>query len=177
MQRRRFAHRRQPITRGEIEQIRGVVVSTSTIRTLEEREWVRVVGHRDMPGRPALFGTTKQFLDYFNLKSLDQLPPLSEIRDLAELEPQLEFDGPKPVSLPIEDADIPQLTKPEDADSDEAKSEMESASNSIDEALDIVATASEDILDNTDLVAANGDTELNDNNQNTAANRSNEEDV
>ncbi len=86
---------RQPITRGEIEQIRGVVVSTNIIRTLEEREWVRVVGHRDMPGRPALYGTTKQFLDYFNLKSLDQLPALSEIRDLSELEPQLEFDGPR----------------------------------------------------------------------------------
>jgi segregation and condensation protein B len=82
---------RQPITRAEIEQIRGVVVSTGIIRTLEEREWVRVVGHRDVPGRPALFGTTRQFLDYFNLKSLDALPPLAEIRDLEELEPQLQW--------------------------------------------------------------------------------------
>jgi segregation and condensation protein B len=80
---------RQPITRAEIEQIRGVAVSTHTIRTLEEREWIRVVGHRDVPGKPALFGTTKQFLDYFNLKSLDQLPPLAEIRDIEEIEPQL----------------------------------------------------------------------------------------
>jgi segregation and condensation protein B len=77
---------RQPITRAEIEQIRGVAVSSNIIRTLEEREWVRVVGHRDVPGKPALFGTTRVFLDYFNLKSLDQLPPLSEIRDLEELE-------------------------------------------------------------------------------------------
>jgi segregation and condensation protein B len=82
---------RQPITRAEIEQIRGVAVSSNMVRTLEEREWIRVVGHRDVPGKPALFGTTRQFLDYFNLKSLDQLPPLAEIRDIEELEPQLEL--------------------------------------------------------------------------------------
>ena len=80
---------RQPITRAEIEQIRGVAVSSSIVKTLEEREWVRVVGHRDVPGRPALFGTTRHFLDYFNLKSLDDLPPLAEIRDLDEFDPQL----------------------------------------------------------------------------------------
>lgn len=80
---------RQPITRGEIEQIRGVTVAASIMRTLEEREWIRVVGHRDVPGRPALFGTTRHFLDYFNLKSLDELPPLAAIRDLSEIEPQL----------------------------------------------------------------------------------------
>ena len=82
---------RQPITRAEIEQIRGVAVSTHIVRTLEEREWVRVVGYRDLPGKPELLGTTKQLLDYFNLKSLDQLPPLSEIRDIEELDPQLAF--------------------------------------------------------------------------------------
>jgi segregation and condensation protein B len=80
---------RQPITRGEIELVRGVAVSTNIIRTLEEREWVRVVGYRDVPGKPALFGTTRQFLDYFNLKSLDQLPTLAEIREIADLDPQL----------------------------------------------------------------------------------------
>lgn len=80
---------RQPITRGEIEQVRGVSVSSNIIKTLEEREWIRVIGHRDVPGKPALFGTTRQFLDYFGLHSLDQLPPLSELRDLAELDPQL----------------------------------------------------------------------------------------
>ncbi|MGN6092960.1 MAG: SMC-Scp complex subunit ScpB [Luteibacter jiangsuensis] len=84
---------RQPITRPEIEQIRGVVVSSNIIKTLEEREWIRVVGHRDVPGKPALFGTTRAFLDYFNLKSLDALPPLSEIRDLEELNPQMRFEG------------------------------------------------------------------------------------
>ena len=84
---------RQPITRGEIEQVRGVAVSSNTIRALEEREWIRVVGHRDVPGKPALFGTTKVFLDYFGLKRLDELPPLSELKDLGELEPQFQFDG------------------------------------------------------------------------------------
>lgn len=80
---------RQPITRAEIEQIRGVAVSSSIIKTLEEREWVRVVGYRDVPGRPALFGTSRTFLDYFNLKSLDELPPLADVRDLDEYDPQL----------------------------------------------------------------------------------------
>jgi len=88
---------RQPITRAEIEQIRGVAVSTNIVRTLEEREWVRVVGYRDLPGKPALFGTTRQFLDYFNLKSLDELPPLSEIRDIEELAPQLDLDDARPI--------------------------------------------------------------------------------
>lgn len=83
---------RQPITRGEIEQVRGVAVSSNIIQALEEREWIRVVGHRDVPGKPALFGTTKGFLDYFGLKRLDELPPLSELKDLGELEPQLALD-------------------------------------------------------------------------------------
>lgn len=84
---------RQPITRGEIEQVRGVAVNSNIIKALEEREWIRVVGHRDVPGKPALFGTTKGFLDYFGLKRLDELPPLSELRDIGELEPQLQFEG------------------------------------------------------------------------------------
>lgn len=83
---------RQPITRGEIEQIRGVSVNANMIKALEEREWIRSVGHRDVPGRPELFGTTKAFLDYFGLKSLDALPPLAELKDIPELEPQLPFD-------------------------------------------------------------------------------------
>ncbi|HKJ16870.1 MAG TPA: SMC-Scp complex subunit ScpB [Xanthomonadales bacterium] len=84
---------RQPITRGDIEDVRGVSVSTNIIRTLQEREWIRVVGHRDVPGKPALFGTTKAFLDYFDLSSLDDLPTLAEIKDLGSLEPELEFDS------------------------------------------------------------------------------------
>jgi segregation and condensation protein B len=82
---------RQPITRGDIEEIRGVAVSSTIIRTLLDREWIRVVGHRDVPGRPAMFATTRQFLDYFNLKSLQELPPLSEIRDLDQLNPELDL--------------------------------------------------------------------------------------
>ena len=84
---------RQPITRGEIESVRGVSLSSNIIRSLQEREWIRIVGHRDVPGKPALFGTTKAFLDYFNLKSLDELPTLSEIKDMESLEPELEFEG------------------------------------------------------------------------------------
>lgn len=82
---------RQPITRGDIEEIRGVAVSSTIIRTLLDREWIRVVGHRDVPGRPAMFATTRQFLDYFNIKSLQQLPPLAEIRDLDQLNPELDL--------------------------------------------------------------------------------------
>ena len=87
---------RQPITRGEIEEVRGVAVSTNIVRTLLERGWVRVVGHRDVPGKPAMFGTTKEFLDYFGLKKLDDLPPLSEIKDLEELNVELELPQPSP---------------------------------------------------------------------------------
>lgn len=83
---------RQPITRGEIEQIRGVAVNAQMVKALEDREWIRVVGHRDVPGKPALFGTTKGFLDYFGLKSLDALPPLAELKEIPELDPQLPFD-------------------------------------------------------------------------------------
>ena len=83
---------RQPITRGDIEEIRGVGGSPNIIRTLLDREWVRVVGHRDVPGRPAMFATTKQFLDYFNLKSLQELPPLAEIKDLGKSEQELDLE-------------------------------------------------------------------------------------
>ena len=80
---------RQPVTRGEIEEIRGVSVSSNIVRTLIERDWVRVVGHRDVPGRPEMFGTTKAFLDYFSLKKLDDLPPLADLSDWESLRVQL----------------------------------------------------------------------------------------
>jgi segregation and condensation protein B len=83
---------RQPVTRGEIEEVRGVSVSSNIIKTLLEREWIRVVGHRDVPGRPALYATTRQFLDYFNLKSLDELPSLAELKDLESLAPELPLE-------------------------------------------------------------------------------------
>lgn len=83
---------RQPVTRGEIEEVRGVSVSSNIIKTLLERDWIKVLGHKDVPGKPSLYGSTKQFLDYFNLKSLDQLPTLAEIKDLDSIHPELELD-------------------------------------------------------------------------------------
>ncbi len=95
---------RQPITRGEIEEVRGVSVSTSIMKTLLEREWVRAVGHRDVPGHPAIYGTTRQFLDYFGLKSLDELPTLAELRDLSTIGAELEFDLSDIPGLEVESA-------------------------------------------------------------------------
>ncbi|MGN2246038.1 SMC-Scp complex subunit ScpB [Frateuria sp. GZRR35] len=124
---------RQPITRPEIEQIRGVVVSSNIIKTLEEREWVRVVGHRDVPGRPALFGTTRAFLDYFNLKSLDELPPLSEIRDMED--PQLRLDQEPLPPRVIKDLPIDPDEENADATSEEAtEADQITAESSPDEA-------------------------------------------
>ena len=119
---------RQPITRGEIEQVRGVAVSSNIIQALEEREWIRIVGHRDVPGRPALFGTTKAFLDYFGLRRLDELPPLSELKELGDLEPQLQFD-PEDAPIPAGgiDADAPSPTEDTRDDAEPASSEQEHA--------------------------------------------------
>ncbi len=86
---------RQPITRAEIEEIRGVSVGTPIMRTLLEREWIRPVGHRDVPGRPTMYGTTRKFLDYFNLKSLAELPSLLELRDLDDIHPELDLRFPE----------------------------------------------------------------------------------
>lgn len=82
---------RQPVTRGDVEQVRGVVVTTNIMRTLMERGWIKVVGYRDVPGKPAMYGTTREFLDYFGLRHLEDLPPLAEIRDLDRLTAQLEL--------------------------------------------------------------------------------------
>ena len=121
---------RQPITRGEIEEVRGVSVSSNIIRTLQEREWIRVVGHRDVPGKPALFGTTRAFLDYFNLQSLDDLPSLAEIRDMESFEPELELEPAAPASEsgdepdtaagPAADADADETGAAEDENSPES---------------------------------------------------------
>ena len=91
---------RQPITRGEIEDIRCVTVSTTIMRTLHERNWIRVVGYREVPGRPELLGTTRDFLDYFGLKSLDDLPTLAELRDLEDIREQLDL----PAAIPVAEA-------------------------------------------------------------------------
>ena len=118
---------RQPITRGDIEEIRGVTVSSNIVRQLLERDWVRVVGHRDVPGRPAMFGTTKAFLDYFSLKKLDDLPPLADLSDWESLRVQLNLPDVEEQTVSgaeeIADAataDLPVLY-PEDIEEDEAE--------------------------------------------------------
>lgn len=119
---------RQPITRGDIEEIRGVAVSSHIMKTLLERDWVKVVGHRDVPGRPSLFATTRQFLDYFNLKSLDELPSLSEIRDLDELNPVLDLGeaglGEKDTDPPIPDENAPVVVDEIDAAPEDAQATL-----------------------------------------------------
>ncbi|MGD2076553.1 MAG: SMC-Scp complex subunit ScpB [Gammaproteobacteria bacterium] len=107
---------RQPITRGEIEDIRGVSVSSSIMKTLQEREWVRIVGHRDMPGRPAMYGTTRQFLDYFNLKGLDDLPTLMELRDIDSINAELELRLPGE-QMPGDPSDGDEASEPDGSDS------------------------------------------------------------
>ncbi len=105
---------RQPITRAEIEAVRGVAVNPNITRTLMERNWVRVVGTRDLPGRPELLGTTREFLDYFGLKSLDELPPLEELKSFGEMDPQLAL----PVTEPQIEA-APAAVSADDGDEDE----------------------------------------------------------
>jgi segregation and condensation protein B len=100
---------RQPITRGDIEEIRGVAVSSHIIKTLSEREWIKVVGHRDVPGRPSLYATTRQFLDYFNLKSLEELPSLGELQDLDNLNPELDLNDDEAANVPDSDQSEAQI--------------------------------------------------------------------
>lgn len=105
---------RQPVTRGEIEEIRGVGVTTNIMRTLLERTWIRVVGFRDVPGKPAIYGTTKDFLDYFGLKRLDDLPPLADLKDLESLTAQLDLGEDE--ALPRSLAELTDETETGDAD-------------------------------------------------------------
>ena len=114
---------RQPITRGEIELVRGVAVNPNIIKTLLERNWVRVIGTRDVPGRPEVLGTTAEFLDYFGLQKLEQLPPLAELKALTELNVQLELPGPAPaaappVAPPIATPDAAQVVGGDDSDAE-----------------------------------------------------------
>jgi segregation and condensation protein B len=96
---------RQPITRAEIEEVRGVGVSSQIIKTMVERDWIRVIGHRDVPGKPALYATTKGFLDYFNLKSLTELPPLADLRDIDAINAELDLHIPTVPSIPVAESD------------------------------------------------------------------------
>lgn len=152
---------RQPITRAEIEDVRGVSVSSNIIKALLEREWVRVVGHRDVPGKPALYSTTKEFLDYFNLKSLEELPPLSELKDIDAINEQLnlsetlaQIDSETQDSLSdeddnhmdemetVDDLDVSELAEAASSD-DAASTESLSAENDSEEA-DASAAESEE---------------------------------
>lgn len=131
---------RQPITRGEIEEIRGVSTSSNIMKTLQERDWIRVVGHRDVPGRPAMYATTRQFLDHFNLKNIDELPSLAEIRDLDEINRELDLgsdESAKPETVESEgesaDATEGEALEGVDADSDsenDQQTEVESKETS-----------------------------------------------
>jgi segregation and condensation protein B len=136
---------RQPITRGEIEEVRGVSVSSNIIKTLMEREWIKVLGHKDVPGKPALYGTTKEFLDYFNLKSLQDLPSLSEIKDLDQIHQELDLD--------IDNADTTDDLP--DAESNDA--DRDAGSEEVDEAED--ATTVPSTADNEATFEEDSDTE------------------
>jgi len=118
---------RQPITRGEIEEVRGVSVSSNIIKTLMEREWIKVLGHKDVPGKPALYGTSKEFLDYFNLKSLEDLPSLAEIKDLDQIHQELDLD--------IDNTDT--IDDNDDVESTDADTDIDTGSETVDEDTDI----------------------------------------
>ena len=143
---------RQPITRGDIEEIRGVSVSSNIIRQLLERDWVRVVGHRDVPGRPAMFGTTKAFLDYFGLKKLDDLPPLADLSDWESLRVQLnlpdvenpgEAETDEDITTTAQDRELPVLY-PEGGEDGESDDSEEAVAQADDEASLVVAADVDD---------------------------------
>jgi segregation and condensation protein B len=168
---------RQPITRGDIEEVRGVAVSSHIMKTLTEREWVKVVGHRDVPGRPALYATTRQFLDYFNMKSLDELPTLGELKDIDSLNEALQLDEPLVASedqsgdaiglVEVSDSEslgdgtseeVAQQEEPVDSDSEQAPKETFAVSKEMSEAV-----TSEDNIPNPEEIneeIANSDDEF-----------------
>lgn len=141
---------RQPITRGEIEEVRGVSVSSNIIKTLLERDWIKILGHKDVPGKPTLYGTTKEFLDYFNLKTLDQLPTLAEIKDLDSLHPELKLDDEVSDESDAENTDTENLS-PANVSVD-ASIDDNSDDNDAESSIDDKATLDED-----DLVEENCD--------------------
>jgi segregation and condensation protein B len=149
---------RQPITRSEIEEIRGVSISSTIMRTLQERNWIRTVGHREVPGRPELLGTTREFLDYFGLKSLDQLPTLAELKDVETIGVQLEL--PAEQSAPAEgSADAAASTEAtvasgeEEAVSEQAEAEAEPQESDEGEETEVSAEASDGTNDDAELSA------------------------
>lgn len=132
---------RQPITRAEIEEVRGVSVSSQIIKSLMEREWIRVVGHRDVPGKPALYATTKTFLDYFNLKSLEELPPLADLRDIDSINAELDLQIPglePETSQPAEDVEQASAEISDETSADEVNEETESEESTADSSAQVV---------------------------------------
>ena len=166
---------KQPITRGDIEEIRGVTVSTNIMRTLLEREWIRVVGHRDVPGKPAIYATTKSFLDYFNLSSLDELPTLSEIKDLDKVNEELDLDDEiveyRTLEIPTDedaqtvDADSESLAEVTDKVNEIEENiknlfrEEEAAEEAADEELNEIIDEAEEVLGNQEVDAEAKETE------------------
>ena len=150
---------RQPITRGEIEQVRGVAVNSSIIKALEEREWIRVVGHRDVPGKPELLATTRTFLDYFGLKRLDELPPLSELRDIGELEPQLPFAAAIPAGAASDlAAAAPEAICGEDSETEQQHDEDDMADEAMSDSNDSDEDTTSAAIPDTDLESDADDT-------------------
>ena len=137
---------RQPITRGEIEQIRGVAVNPNIIKTLLERSWIRVVGHRDVPGKPELLGTTREFLDYFSLKKLDDLPTLAQLKELEELRVQLSLPGAEPAVAAAAEEGAEPVGELEVQADDEDESPQESAEDSQPRSHGLVASGVRDDL-------------------------------
>lgn len=137
---------RQPITRGEIEEIRGVAVNPNIVKTLMERGWVRVVGHREVPGRPEVLGTTREFLDYFGLRSLDDLPTLAQLRDIETLGVQLEFPGTQPPA--------PEAADVQAAGADEVAPEGSAAASADADAAAFTPESGEQVLEATPAAAA-----------------------
>ena len=137
---------RQPITRGEIEEVRGVSVSSNIIKTLMEREWIKVLGHKDVPGKPALYGTTKEFLDYFNLKSLEDLPSLAEIKDLDQIhqELDLDIDNTEPVDEQGEAGSNDDEPGSAQADDDQADQGKDSGTVAVEADADVVESVAEE---------------------------------
>jgi segregation and condensation protein B len=136
---------RQPITRGEIEQIRGVAVNPNIIKTLHERNWIRVVGHRDVPGKPELLGTTREFLDYFSLKKLDDLPTLAQLKELEDLRVQLSLPGAEAQVLADPQSPLDAAADPEAAaEDDEEPSEEPSAESAAPRTPGLVASGAQD---------------------------------
>ena len=166
---------KQPITRGDIEEIRGVTVSTNIMRTLLEREWIRVVGHRDVPGKPAIYATTKSFLDYFNLSSLDELPTLSEIKDLDKVNEELDLDDEivesRTLEIPTDedaqsvDVDSESLAEVTDKVNEIEENiknlfrEEEAAEEAADEELNEIIDEAEEVLGNQEVDAEAKETE------------------